>query len=277
MQHQNSSSLAELAKGMLDANNFIKDLKKKVSECKNIDEQSELELYKSRFSRKLEDIVTQMSTTSMATLFSLCYELLKLEADCKPEDKFVKEMLDGCMKPSILVDIVCSNKFNQQTNVMAPSAKKHFNLLMNKNNYLVYKKKSLGVEAVTVSNNATNLKDISMKFKFALTNCGGFLVTTEESNILMSESGKVEQVVAQSPSIGDKKMTAKEGTVWTLTPSSISAQRDGLPYFHLEQPYDMVRPRLLCSSDNALTISSKASKKYRDEKSAKWMIITEGE
>jgi len=82
--------MVELARGMQDANNFVKDLMKKISECKNMDESSELELYKSRFTRKLEDIVTQLSTTSMNALFSLCYELLKLEADCKPENKFVK-------------------------------------------------------------------------------------------------------------------------------------------------------------------------------------------
>lgn len=90
VQHQNSNSMVELARGMQDANNFVKDLMKKISECKNMDESSELELYKSRFTRKLEDIVTQLSTTSMNALFSLCYELLKLEADCKPENKFVK-------------------------------------------------------------------------------------------------------------------------------------------------------------------------------------------
>ena len=41
--------MVELARGMQDANNFVKDLMKKISECKNMDESSELELYKSRF------------------------------------------------------------------------------------------------------------------------------------------------------------------------------------------------------------------------------------
>jgi len=58
VQHQNSNSMVELARGMQDANNFIKELKKKISEGTNLDESVELELLKSRFTRKLEDIVT---------------------------------------------------------------------------------------------------------------------------------------------------------------------------------------------------------------------------
>lgn len=62
----------------------------------------------------------------MNTLLSLCYELLKLEAESKPENKFVKQMLGGCMKPSVLVEIVCSNTYDQQTKVMTPAAGKFF-------------------------------------------------------------------------------------------------------------------------------------------------------
>jgi hypothetical protein len=58
VQHQNSNSMVELARGMQDANNFIKELTKKISDCKSADESAELELQKGRFTRKLEDIVT---------------------------------------------------------------------------------------------------------------------------------------------------------------------------------------------------------------------------
>lgn len=122
VQHLNSNSPVELAKAMVDARNFTKDLKKNIEDSKDLNELSKMELLKSNMDRKLEDIVTQLSINNMAGLLNLSYELLKLEADCKPENKFVKEMLEGNVKPAILVDIICSNSFDAQTNSMVAKA-----------------------------------------------------------------------------------------------------------------------------------------------------------
>ena len=75
---------------------------------------SKLELLKSNMTRKLEDIVTEMSCNNMKALLNLSFELLKLESDCNSEkDKFVKGMLEGNVKPAILVDIICANTWNK--------------------------------------------------------------------------------------------------------------------------------------------------------------------
>lgn len=62
-----------------------------------------------------------------------------------------------------------------------------------------------------------------MKFQFTLTNCSGFLITTEESNILASENGKVEPIMPQSPVI--KKHAGQgqapiDGMIWILSPQN---------------------------------------------------------
>lgn len=202
VQHKNSNSMIELARGMLEAHNFITDLKKKLDECKNVDEASELELHKSGITRKLEDVVTQLSTARMTSLLSLCYELLKLEADCKPQNKFVREMLDGSMKPSILVDIVCANTYDAEKNRMTANEKKFFKLVKNESS-LVYKKKTFGSQALALNKNTKKQKDHSSKFQFTLTNGGGLLITTEESHLLSSELGKVESIAAQQPVIAE--------------------------------------------------------------------------
>ena len=55
-----------------------------------------------------------MSCNNMKALLNLSFELLKLESDCKSEkDKFVKGMLEGNVKPAILVDIICANTWNK--------------------------------------------------------------------------------------------------------------------------------------------------------------------
>ena len=113
---------------------------------------SKLELLKSNMTRKLEDIVTEMSCNNMTALLNLSYELLKLESDCKTEkEKFVKEMLEGNVKPAILVDIICSNTWSKQNSQMVSKASKYFNLVMNKSDYLIYKKKGLGPQSLSLS------------------------------------------------------------------------------------------------------------------------------
>jgi len=59
-------------------------------------------------------------------------------------------MLEGCMKPSVLVDIVCSNTYDQATTSMKPAAKKFFRVQLNPERHLAYKKKTFGTQAVTL-------------------------------------------------------------------------------------------------------------------------------
>ena len=71
--------------------------------------------------RFTEDMVTQISLDPQK-LLAFAYELRKQDG----EDRYSYELLNGQVRPHVLVTIICSNKWNEQRQEMEtkPNAKK---------------------------------------------------------------------------------------------------------------------------------------------------------
>ena len=97
--------------------------------------------------------------------------------------------------------------------------------------------------------------------------------------ILMSEQGRVDQVNSQGVIVGSPAVrmgSYKDGAIWSL--ASVSEADDNMPVFHIEQPYDLVRPRLVNIKQdnkrtNQLAVSCKLSDGHGDPKCAQWKIL----
>lgn len=161
---------------------------------------------------------------------------------------------------------------------MEPLPDKFFSVMMGENRYLMYKDNTLGQQALSIGDENTKMKKQSDKFQFRLTKQHGFMICADK-NILTTEQGKVDASTSQTLTVSAAETHTdahKDGTVWFLRPSDDG--RDDLPFFHIEQPYDLVQPRLVCQGEGAkskLTVTCKVSEGYDEPDSTMWKIHTQ--
>lgn len=83
----------------------------------NLEEQAAVENMVMKASCQLEQIVMDLSEDTLQ-LIKFCYHLRKADT----EDKYSFEFLNGNVSPSVLVDMIISNKWDSNTNTMKPDS-----------------------------------------------------------------------------------------------------------------------------------------------------------
>lgn len=74
-----------------------------------MEEKSAIELFKLNTENFLTEIITNLAA-NYDRLFAFCFELRKQDSN----NNYSEDLLNGCVKPSILVDIIMNNTWDQK-------------------------------------------------------------------------------------------------------------------------------------------------------------------
>lgn len=117
--------------------------KKEGEKMPDIEAQSALDHMLSKASRQLEQVVLDFNQDPQK-LMSFCYFLRKIDT----KNEYTFEFLNGLVKPAILVDIICANKWDSVHQQMKYDVKTEFMIhIGNENKALEYKEEG-GVPSI---------------------------------------------------------------------------------------------------------------------------------
>ena len=102
----------------------------------SIDEMAKINIQSNMLKTKIEDLITEISASDQAFLLDFSYEFLKLESTSSKKSN-LHDILNGTVKPSILVDLICSNFYNSKTGRVEPKPHSKFYIANGDNGILI--------------------------------------------------------------------------------------------------------------------------------------------
>lgn len=248
-----SQQLFELMQGVFKCRRNHEDLVKaviKLLDCieskKNgekmddLEEQSAVDHMLSKASRQLEQIVLDLNQDSQQ-LIKFCYYLRKLDV----ENKYSFNLLNGYVRPPILVDIICANRWDEKLGQMQSDAA--FNIHIGNDNKSFQYNAEGGPPFI--------LKEMlyNSKVWFKLEE-GGFLISNGKHHLASFDAeiaqGSQSLITFRNNPVKDGK--SEKHYLWNLISSASLADSLDYPQFHIQMTYGDVKPRIIYSGSSIL-------------------------